>query len=162
MPCLLSSCVSWKRICKSVLERNFVVAFGICCYCFVLWVSMLNLLVFGLFSWLCCECGMIFVLGVKASLTLGREEKPWGEGVSWALHWSWEILLLERGYFSWSMGSIESHMPFYCSMGGISENFWKEQVWIVLLRHVNIDSLGWYMFLGSLVGNIAIARSVNA
>ena len=31
-------------------------------------------------------CGLIVVLGVKASLTLGREEKPWGEGVSWACH----------------------------------------------------------------------------
>ena len=31
-------------------------------------------------------CGLIVVLGVKASLTLGREEKPWGEGVSWAYH----------------------------------------------------------------------------
>ena len=33
-----------------------------------------------------CYCGLNAVLGVKASLTLGREEKPWGEGVSWALH----------------------------------------------------------------------------
>ena len=32
--------------------------------------------------------GLNVVLGVKASLTLGREEKPWGEGVSWVLHWS--------------------------------------------------------------------------
>ena len=30
--------------------------------------------------------GLSVVLGVKASLTLGREEKPWGEGVSWACH----------------------------------------------------------------------------
>ena len=29
---------------------------------------------------------MSIVMGVKASLTLGREEKPWGEGVSWACH----------------------------------------------------------------------------
>ena len=29
-------------------------------------------------------CGMSVVMGVKVSLTLGREEKPWGEGVSWA------------------------------------------------------------------------------
>ena len=38
------------------------------------------------FIFLSCCCGLIVVLGVKASLTLGREEKPWGEGVSWALH----------------------------------------------------------------------------
>ena len=31
-------------------------------------------------------CGLIVALGVKASLTLGREEKPWGEGVSWDCH----------------------------------------------------------------------------
>ena len=47
-------------------------------------------------------------------------------------------------------------------MGGISEDMWKEQVWIALLRHVNIDSLGWHMFLRSLVGHIAIARFFNA
>ena len=28
-----------------------------------------------------CDC---CAMGVKASLTLGREEKSWGEGVSWA------------------------------------------------------------------------------
>ena len=53
-------------------------------------------------------------------------------------------------------------MHFYCSMGGISEDMSKEQVWIALLMHVNIDSLGWHMFLGSLVGHIEIARFVNA
>ena len=39
---------------------------------------------FYFLEWLCC--GLIVVLGVKASLTLGREEKPWGEVVSWACH----------------------------------------------------------------------------
>ena len=53
-------------------------------------------------------------------------------------------------------------MPFYCPMGGVSEDMWMQQVWIALLRNVNIDSLGWHMFLGSLVGHIAIARFVNA
>ena len=33
-----------------------------------------------------CCCGMSVVMGVKASLNLGREEKPWGEGVIWAQH----------------------------------------------------------------------------
>ena len=33
--------------------------------------------------WIVC-CGLNDVLGVNASLTPGREEKPWGEGVSWA------------------------------------------------------------------------------
>ena len=44
---------------------------------------MLNLFVLG-FVFLDCCCGLIVVLGVNALLTLGREEKPWGEGVSWA------------------------------------------------------------------------------
>ena len=44
---------------------------------------MLNLFSFGFF-FLDCGCGLKVVLGVKASLTLGREEKPWDEGVSWA------------------------------------------------------------------------------
>ena len=34
------------------------------------------------FVFLNCCCGMNVVLGVKDSLTLGREEKPWSEGVS--------------------------------------------------------------------------------
>ena len=38
------------------------------------------------FVFLSCCCGLIVVLGVKSSLMLGREEKPWGEGVSWACH----------------------------------------------------------------------------
>ena len=46
---------------------------------------MLNLFAFG-FIFLSSCCGLIIVLGVKASLTLGREEKPRGEGVSWACH----------------------------------------------------------------------------
>ena len=46
---------------------------------------MLNPFAFG-FVFLSCCCGLIVVFGVKASLTLGREEKPWGEGVSWACH----------------------------------------------------------------------------
>ena len=46
---------------------------------------MLNLFSFG-FIFLSGFCGLIVVLGVKAPLTLGREEKPWGEGVSWAFH----------------------------------------------------------------------------
>ena len=41
---------------------------------------MLSLLAFGF------SLGLNVVLGLKASLTLGREEKAWGEGVSWALH----------------------------------------------------------------------------
>ena len=45
---------------------------------------MLNLYQFG-FVFLNFCCGLNVVLGVKASLTLGREEKPWDEGVSWAL-----------------------------------------------------------------------------
>ena len=74
------------------------------------------------FSWIVC-CGLNDVLGVKASLTLGREEKPFGEGVSWAQNFSWEILLLERGYFM-EYGLDWSHMPFYCAMGGIREVIW--------------------------------------
>ena len=31
-------------------------------------------------SWIVC-CGLNDVLGVKASLTLGREEKPWVKGL---------------------------------------------------------------------------------
>ena len=46
-------------------------------------------------------------------------------------------------------------------MRGISEDMWKEKVWIALLRHVIIDSLGWNLFLGSLVGHIAIASFVS-
>ena len=44
---------------------------------------MLSLFAFG-FVFLNCCYGLNVVLGVKAILTLGREEKPWGEGVSWA------------------------------------------------------------------------------
>ena len=43
-------------------------------------MSMLNLFAFG-FVFLCCDCGLNVVLGVKASLTLGREEKPWVKGL---------------------------------------------------------------------------------
>ena len=32
-------------------------------------------------TWFSCDC---CAMGVKASFTLGREEKPWGEGVSWS------------------------------------------------------------------------------
>ena len=48
---------------------------------------MLNLFVFS-FVFLDCGCGLNVALGVKASLTLGREEKPWGEGVSCLYDWS--------------------------------------------------------------------------
>ena len=48
-------------------------------------MSMLNLFAF-VFVFLNCYCGLNAMLGVKASLTLGREDKPWGEGVSWAQH----------------------------------------------------------------------------
>ena len=48
---------------------------------------MLNLFAFG-FVFLDCGCGLNVVLGVKASLTLGREEKPWVKGISWAHHCS--------------------------------------------------------------------------
>ena len=41
----------------------------------------MNLFAFGLVSWNVC-CGLNDVLGVKVSLTIGREEKPWGEWVS--------------------------------------------------------------------------------
>ena len=44
----------------------------------------MHLIALGFVFFNCCESND--VLGVKASLTLGREEKPWGEGVSWALH----------------------------------------------------------------------------
>ncbi len=54
-------------MCKSVLVGIYMVAFGV------------------IFLSFCC-CEMIVVLGVMASLPLGREEKPWGEGVSWACH----------------------------------------------------------------------------
>ena len=46
-------------------------------------------------------------MGVKTSLTLGREEKPWGEGVSWASTSSREkssmcgedlVVICEHGY----------------------------------------------------------------
>ena len=30
------------------------------------------------------SCDFVCAMGVKTSLTLGREEKSWGEGVSWA------------------------------------------------------------------------------
>ena len=30
------------------------------------------------------SCDFVCAMGVKNSLTLGREEKSWGEGVSWA------------------------------------------------------------------------------
>ena len=50
-------------------------------------MSMLDLLAFDFVSLFFCG-GLNVVLGVKASLTLGREEKPWGEGVSWTLHCS--------------------------------------------------------------------------
>ena len=46
---------------------------------------MLDLFAFG-FVFLDCGCGLNVVLGVEASRTLGREEKPQGEGVSWAQH----------------------------------------------------------------------------
>ena len=46
---------------------------------------MLNLFAFGYSLELLCY-GLSVVLGVKAPLTLGREEKPWAEGVSWACH----------------------------------------------------------------------------
>ena len=51
-----------------------------------------------------CDC---CAMGVKASLTLGREEKPWGEGVSWASTCSREnssmcgedlVVICEHGY----------------------------------------------------------------
>ena len=61
--------------------------YGACCKCLCMRVSMLNLFAFG-FVFLDCGCGLNVVLGVKASLTLGREEKDCGEWVSWALHWS--------------------------------------------------------------------------
>ena len=48
---------------------------------------MLILFAFG-FVFLDCDCGLNVVLGVKALLTLRREEKSWGEGFSWALYWS--------------------------------------------------------------------------
>ena len=44
---------------------------------------MLNLFSFG-FAFLDCGCGLHVLLGVKVSLTLGREEQALGEGVSWA------------------------------------------------------------------------------
>ena len=40
---------------------------------------MLNLFAFG-FVLLDCGYGLNVALGVKASLTLGREEKPWVKG----------------------------------------------------------------------------------
>ena len=46
---------------------------------------MLNLFAFG-FVFFYFGFGLNVVLGVEASLTLGREEKPQGEGVSWAQH----------------------------------------------------------------------------
>ena len=46
---------------------------------------------------------------VKASLTLGREYKPWVKGLIGAQQCSWEILPCELVLVcSWSMGSIES------------------------------------------------------
>ena len=51
--------------------------------------------------------GFVCAMGVKASLILGREEKPWGEGVSWASTSSREnssmcgedlVIICEHGY----------------------------------------------------------------
>ena len=83
MPCFLSSCESWKCICKSVLEGIYVIAFGICCYCCVVSKHVESICIWFYALELLC-CGLIVVLGVKASLTLGREETPCGERVSWA------------------------------------------------------------------------------
>ena len=43
----------------------------------------MNLFAFDFVPWIVCG-GLNDVLGVKASLTLGREEQALGEGVSWA------------------------------------------------------------------------------
>ena len=60
-------------MCKSVLVRIYVMAFGICCF-FGFVVSKYVESICLWFVFLSCCCGLIVVLGVKASLTLGGKK----------------------------------------------------------------------------------------
>ena len=87
MPCFSHLMEAKNGNCKSVLVGIHVFAYGICCKCLCMLSEHVESIVFGFgFVFLDCCCGLNVVLGVKASLTLGREENPWGEGVSWTLH----------------------------------------------------------------------------
>ena len=75
-------------------------------------------------------------MGVKTSLTLGREEKSWGEGVSWASTSSRE----NSSMCGENLVVIcEKWIACYCIMGGIRR--YGEEIDILCLERALIISL---------------------
>ncbi len=73
---------------------------------------IMDFLLVSLFLASCHCCAM----GVKTSLTLGREEKSWGEGVSWAPTSSRENSSMCGEDLVIKFVTL---LPCYCIMGGI-------------------------------------------
>ena len=81
---------------------------------------------------------LIMIMGVKDSLTLGRAEKPWVKGISWAWHCSWEkksysFYLMMRFVIIMEHGLHHGHES--CCLGGIRRfGGWGENGCLKALR----------------------------